>query len=263
MSIVERPRVRWLHGYTMNSSLWSGIWSLLPQFDHLGGDLPGHGVNPEGFGGRGLADVAEQLADELVAAGCRHLVGLSFGSMIALQVAISRPEVLDSLVLAAPTLAGPDSDAASALKYFQLTMAARLGAGPIQLADLWMAGPPDIFTGVNRDPVVREQVAAVVRRHRWTELGDGSMTGLRTGAVHDAPALGRIRAATTVVVGTQDMPAFLRNAEVVTAAVPTSRLVTVDGLGHLPLLERPDLTAPVIAAAVAEAGSRRFDDAVS
>src|SRR4029077_8416311 len=37
------PTVLWIHGYTLDSSLWADLWQRLPGYRHIGVDLPGHG----------------------------------------------------------------------------------------------------------------------------------------------------------------------------------------------------------------------------
>ena len=39
------PKVIWLHGYTLNSSVWLPLWRRLPGWTHIGIDLPGHGAS--------------------------------------------------------------------------------------------------------------------------------------------------------------------------------------------------------------------------
>ena len=39
-------KVLWVHGYTMDSSLWQPLWDELPGWHHFGIDLPFHGTSP-------------------------------------------------------------------------------------------------------------------------------------------------------------------------------------------------------------------------
>ena len=40
---THRRRILWLHGYTLDGSIWETLLSGLPEMDHLAPDLPGHG----------------------------------------------------------------------------------------------------------------------------------------------------------------------------------------------------------------------------
>ncbi|WP_037605765.1 alpha/beta fold hydrolase [Streptacidiphilus rugosus] len=240
------PAVLWVHGYTMDSSLWRPLWELLPGWRHIGVDLPGHGRSEPFPPGLTLPQVADRLALVATETGARRVVGLSFGSTSALQLAIQRPELVQRLVAAAPTLAGTANEPAAKRRYQQLTMLHRLTGPGEQLTDLWMQSPPDIFRGTERHPELRRRVRETVLRHRWTELADGSMDTL-TAHRHTTADLRLISAATLAVVGAEDMPAFTANAELLRDTVPDCRMLTVPDSGHLPLLERPETVADALA----------------
>jgi pimeloyl-ACP methyl ester carboxylesterase len=93
------PAVLWIHGYTMDSTLWRPVWDLLPGFRHIGVDLPGHG----GFGplrsDETLPSLAARIATQARALRARKVVALSFGSCVALENAAAEPRT-DQLVLA-------------------------------------------------------------------------------------------------------------------------------------------------------------------
>ncbi|WBP87621.1 alpha/beta fold hydrolase [Kitasatospora cathayae] len=241
------PAVLWIHGYTMDSTTWQPLWDRLPGYTHIGVDLPGHGGSAPLSPGLTLPALAGQLADVLKETGARSVVALSFGSMSALQLAIQEPSSLDRLVLAAPTLAGTPNEDSARVRYQQLAMLYRMVGPGEQLADLWMQSPPDIFTGTQRHPALRAALREVVARHSWAELGNRAMDTL-TAHRHTPEDLRRITARALVVLGDEDMPAFVRNAELLRDTVPDCRLETLKETGHLPLLERPEACAELIAA---------------
>ncbi|ARF79260.1 alpha/beta fold hydrolase [Kitasatospora aureofaciens] len=244
------PAVLWIHGYTMDSTTWQPLWDRLPGWTHIGIDLPGHGGSAPLPPGLPLTALAGQLAEVAKETGARSVVALSFGSMSAIQLAIQEPGLVDNLVLAAPTLAGTPNEDSARVRYQQLSMLYRMVGPGEQLADLWMQSPPDIFTGTQRHPALRASLREVVARHTWAELGNRAMDAL-TSHKHTAEDLRRITARTLVVLGDEDMPAFVRNAELLRATVPDCQLETLKETGHLPLLERPDASAELIAAHLA------------
>ncbi|GHF31172.1 hypothetical protein GCM10018790_06040 [Kitasatospora xanthocidica] len=244
------PAVLWIHGYTMDSTTWQPLWDRLPGWTHIGVDLPGHGGSAPLPPGLTLTALAGQLAGVAEETGARRLVGLSFGSLSALQLAIQEPSLLDRLVLAAPTLAGTPNEDSARVRYQQLAMLYRMTGPGEPLADLWMQSPPDIFTGTRRHPALRAALRSVVARHSWAELGNRAMDAL-TAHQHTADDLRRITARTLVLLGDEDMPAFVRNAELLHATVPDCTLETLTATGHLPLLERPEECAPLLAAHLA------------
>ncbi|MEV7970413.1 alpha/beta hydrolase [Sphaerisporangium sp. NPDC088356] len=241
----DGPAVLWIHGYTMDSSVWERLWASLPGWRHIGVDLPGHGRSGPLLPGTSLTRLAAELTALARAESARMVVAESIGSMIALQMAIDDPGAVRGLIIGSPTVAGAPAEPGTGEHYRALAMLARSGASGEQLADLWMTSPPDIFRGTERHPALRAGLRAIVARHAWKELRDGAMYGLSR-HVHTAEDLGGIRAATLVVVGEEDMPTFRSSAELLRATVPRCRTVTVPAAGHLCMIERPETVAPAI-----------------
>ena len=57
------PRVLWIHGYTMDHTVFAPIWAALPDWLHVGVDLPGHGATAA----FGPAETLQSLVDDLAA----------------------------------------------------------------------------------------------------------------------------------------------------------------------------------------------------
>jgi len=252
------PAVLWIHGYTMDASIWDELWTLLPGWRHIGVELPGHGQSPPLEPGATLSGVATQVADVCAATGARHVVALSFGSCVALQLAADYPDLVRRLVIGAPTIAGAPSEPGTDKRYRELAllrhMAPRLSAtipaGEL-LADLWMQSPPDIFRGTEAHPGLRARLRSVIVRHRWDELGTGAMQAVTRDAQTDDD-LRRVTAATLVFQGDEDMPTFFDNAARLERVLADCRVKPVPGAGHLVLLERPSAVAPALAGHLAD-----------
>ena len=230
--------VLWLHGYTMNGSIWAELWDLLPSRHHIGIDLPGHGGSAPIRQAEDLSVLARRLGEAAAAAGVRHVVGLSFGTILALQVAIELPNAFQTLALAAPALAGGPQDPASAERYVELMGAYRTGASGQQLAALWMRSPPDIFKSAEAHPDLHARLADVIATHGWQELETGSMLQLMHPA-QTTETLHRVQASTAVIVGDLELPAFRRCAEIIVGGVAGASFIELREAGHLCLLERP------------------------
>jgi pimeloyl-ACP methyl ester carboxylesterase len=247
--IVSGPgtRVLWIHGYTLDSSIWADAWARLSAWSHVGIDLPGHGASDVMTRGTTLIDLARGIGRVARSVQADHLIGLSFGGMVALQVAIECPDAFRSLTVNSPALAGGPQDRHAQVRHGELLRAYRdRGAGP-WLRDMWMTSPPEIFTGAAAHPALWQRLREVVGRHPWRELGDGSMEAL-TSHRQTPATLARIRMPTLVLVGLGDMTAFKRSAEMVRRSIPRCRRVYLPDAGHLGLVETPGAAAPLIEA---------------
>ncbi len=248
--------VLWLHGYTMDSSIWVDAWENLPEYSHIGVDLPGHGGSRPIRPGEELPHLARSLGSLARGHDVRHLVALSFGTLVALQLAIEQPGVFDSVVLAAPAIAGGPQDDAVGRRYVEVAMAyPAIGPGP-RLTSLWMKSPPDVFKGVEGRPHVAERLRRVIDRHAWTELADGSLRTLVT-HTQTREELGRVEAETLVLVGENDLAMSKESASLLRQWLPACERVDLPGLGHLCLIEDPVLAAQPIRTHLEVAKGRR------
>lgn len=230
--------ILWIHGYTMDSTVWYPLWELLPGFRHIGIDLPGHGRSGPLSGNATLPALAARVAEIVKAEDAPRIVGLSFGSCVALHLAVAYPSLVTRLALAAPTIAGGPPAAGAVSKEMQLSLLHRMAGPGRHMTRLWMTSPPDIFRGTEHHPELRDRLRRVIDGHGWAELENRAMRSLGAYS-HTDTELGRISAATLVLTGDEDMPEFRANASRLTAIVPDCTPVRVPQAGHLCLLERP------------------------
>jgi pimeloyl-ACP methyl ester carboxylesterase len=237
--------VLWFHGYTMDASVFADLWALLPGWRHVGLELPGHGASRPLRHDDDLHTVARAIAAAALEEGIRHLVGLSLGTVLALQVAMERPDDFASLTLAAPGLAGGPHEADVEARYLELaTSYRRRGCGP-HMTELWMQSPPDVFLHVNRRPALAADLRRVIDRHRWEEL-EGFGTRALTAPRQEPAAIGRVTASTLLLIGEDELPAHRACAAIIAGALPACEIGMIRGAGHLALLEEPEAAASAI-----------------
>jgi pimeloyl-ACP methyl ester carboxylesterase len=230
--------VVWVHGYTMSAKAWRPLWQRMPGFAHVGVDLPGHGATAPWPRTATLGDVGAAVADVMREHAATRLVGLSFGSAVALEATL-RGGPVDRLVMAAPTINEKVRDDPHARdRVMELARGRRAGLTSERLASIWMASPPDIFTGLSRHPEAWRHLADVIGKHTFDEYLNGSMIGILESEQDDA-MLRQVGARTTVIVGTDDMPRFIRNAERLRVGIADCTVHTLPGVGHIPLFEQP------------------------
>lgn len=240
---VSKPlRLLWVHGYTLDSTIWEPLWDCLPEISHVALDLPGHGQSPPFSKEVTLDSLGHAVLEAAETTAATDLVGLSFGGTVALQAAILAPTRFGSVFLASPGLAGGPEDRECADCHHELIqLAAARGRGP-WLRDRWMAVPPRIFEGTLTRPELPDRFSRIVNRHRWDELFTGCMAAMQT-ASQPPRALAAVRSRVFLIVGGEDMPAFVRAADLLRRRLQSVPVYYLDGSKHLSLLEEPFVSA--------------------
>lgn len=222
-------------------------------------DAPGTGESDAYPGLRRMPALARTVAGLLDRLGHDRVdvLGLSFGGMLAQQLAHTAPERVRRLVLVAtaPGVAGLGGVPgpphllylmATPARYvspeFHQRVAGRLYGGearrepgrhlggPYSPGPL-PVGPPGRSAWFDRPPAVQGYLAQLYALTAWTAL----------------PWLRRLRIPALVLAGDDDPIVPLANARILAGALPDARLEVVRGGGHLFLLERPEETAATVA----------------
>jgi 2-succinyl-6-hydroxy-2,4-cyclohexadiene-1-carboxylate synthase len=234
--------ILWIHGYTIDSTSWEEIWSQLPGWTHVGIDLPGHGGSAAAGPEATLREFGETLAEAAMRRNIRHVVGLSLGSMIALQLVLARPTAFASLTMAAPALAGGPVESAVGLRFMELRDTfRRRGRGP-WMTELWMRSPPETFA--HAPSSLHQRLASLIDRHSWTEF-DHARFGIAGFAYQsqDAGKLAQSTARLLILIGEKELEAFRKTAAILSAIRPDAKVVELAGAGHLCLLQAPEHAA--------------------
>jgi pimeloyl-ACP methyl ester carboxylesterase len=224
-----------LHGGWSDGRAWTPqLEDLSDEFDVLAWDTPGCGGSddpPDGTGLDGYADAAVGLLDVLGLSRV-HLGGLSFGSVLALEVYRRHPGRVRSLTLAG-AYAGwrgslPPEEVAARI--------ARIEAELDRPPDEWMDDYlPGFFAGPVPDATL-ELARSMMREVR------PQGTRRLLGAAADADlrdVLPSVAVPTLLLYGAEDARAPRPVAEAMDRALPRSRLVLVPGAGHDVALEAP------------------------
>jgi pimeloyl-ACP methyl ester carboxylesterase len=226
-----------LHGYVGDGlGTWSGeLDALSDGYTVIAWDAPGFASSsdpPESFT---LADYADCLAGFVKALDLDrpHVCGLSFGGGLALELYRRHPQVVRSLVLVS-AYAGWTGSLPSEVVEFRLTQALRLADLPAE--ELIGAVVPTLFSPSAPGEFVERFVAS---------MRDFHPAGLRATARSFARAdlrdvLPTIDVPTLLIYGGDDVRAPRDVAESIHAAIPRSKLVMIEGTGHVTNVEAPD-----------------------
>jgi 3-oxoadipate enol-lactonase len=170
-----------------------------------------------------------------------HLVGVSMGAGVAVEVALARPELVRSLLLVAPggaLRAGPPS---LELEAFWEAEEAALESGDIDGAveanlRTWVDGPDR--SPLDVDPKLRARVGAMQKR-AFELTADWADVEERLLEPRAAKRLAEIAAPTLVLAGDGDLTDIRETARRIAGDVARARLIEWPAVAHLPPLERP------------------------
>ena len=233
----EGPPLVLLHGGPTNGREWRNqLEGLSDEFTVVAWDMPGTGGSddpPEGFQPRDYADCLARFIDRL---GLRHphLLGLSFGSGLALELYRWHPEIPRSLVLASAYAGWSGSLPPEVAAQRKAQMTRMIDLPPDAWARDWL---PTLLTPAASADVVDELSGILAEFH---PAGQRTMLQSRW-AEHDVrEVLPRIAVPTLLLYGEHDVRAPAAVAEAMHTQIPGSEIVYIPEVGHMGHIERPD-----------------------
>ncbi len=229
------PVVTLSHSLAASLDMWEPqIAALTSRYRVLRYDTRGHGGSEVPPGPYTLDMLADDVLGLLAAQGVErtHFVGLSMGGMIGQAVALKRPDVLASLVLAdtschMPPASGPLWDARIAMAESRGMVA--LAEGTIER---WFTKP-----FIEGAPEVVDRVRMLIRTtppHGFASC----CQAIRT--LDYADRLHEIRIPTLIIVGAEDQGTPVAASEQMQAAIAGSKLVVLPSASHLSNIEQAD-----------------------
>jgi pimeloyl-ACP methyl ester carboxylesterase len=229
--------VLFLHGgFGFDSRSWAPqLDGLVDEFDVVAWDAPGCGESDDPPARFSLADYGDCVAGLIQEIGLDppHVVGMSFGSAVALACYGRHPERAKSLVLAGAS-AGWAGSLPQAEVERRIAHATEYAARPIE--DWVAAYLPTMFS----DSAAPE---AVTEAHELMSDARQAacLTGLRAMADADLrDILSRIDVPTLLLYGERDRRTPVAVGQALHAAIGHSRLVVLPRAGHLCHAEAPD-----------------------
>lgn len=225
-----------LHPLALSGELWLPMAeALADEFQVFALDLRGHGDSEWDGGAFTVEDLAADVAGVLdaLALPAASLLGLSMGGSAAVTFAGLFPERAGSLVLADTTAwYGEDAQSTWAERAERALNVPRKEQVAFQV-DRWFS--PSFRTG---SP---EEVDRVVRIFLGTDSGAHAAASTALGALDARHLLHAVRAPTLVLVGEDDYATPPAMAGLLAREIPGASLVTLPGLRHMALIERPSL----------------------
>jgi 3-oxoadipate enol-lactonase len=201
-------------------------------------DNRGSGCSDRPAGSFSVADMVGDVAAILDAAGIRraHVLGASLGGMVAQELAITRPERVDGLVLACTTPGWPFAYPMPAPSMRLIAATASLTADAALRRHT--ANALSARTAQHRP----ELVDRLLKLQGSRPVATGLLSAQAAAGARYAGQLrqARIRARTLILHGGADTVVDPRNAKLLAARIPGAQLVILPDLGHLLFWEDPD-----------------------
>ncbi|MBX3233079.1 MAG: alpha/beta fold hydrolase [Labilithrix sp.] len=233
------PAIVLLHGLLFDGGMWRGqIEALASRGRVLVFDGPGHGKS-EPAPRFMLEDHADALFDAFGELGVDRavVVGLSWGGMVGMRLALQHPEKVKALALLDTSASAEPLPEKIKNRAF-IALHRRLGfpyglylreVAPKMFASRTIAERPDLVLasykrvmGFHRGGMSRAAIAVMIHRK---DIKD---------------RLGRINVPTLVLCGAEDRATVPAESEAIAERVPGAELVLLDGLGHMSALEDPE-----------------------
>ena len=180
------------------------------------------------------------------------LAGCSQGGRIVLDATLAKPSRVEGLVLVDAAIGGapypPVTDARAKTLMAAYQMAEEAGDASEEnriAAHVWLDGPFESERRVG-GPV----------RELFFAMNHIAVTAPKIGTA-DVPQtaygnLGKIETPTLMVWGTFDVPSVIDNMKHAAKTIPNARICEIDGVAHLPNLERPGVFNAALADFVAK-----------
>ncbi|MGM0768761.1 MAG: alpha/beta fold hydrolase [Pseudomonadota bacterium] len=231
-----------IHGFGANKDNWTRLArELTDQFNVYAIDLPGHGDSSKALDlGYRFEDQVQHLARILDALDIdrSHMMGNSMGGAITALYAATFPGQIRSAVLFNP---------AGILDYES------------ELVDLVVEGDNPLIPkepgdfdrlmdfALEKRPFVPWPILGVMEQKAIAnrEVNEVIFAAIRDAGFESAfrEAITNVSAPVLVIWGKQDRVINYRNADSFVAAIPRSRKVILDDIGHAPMVEAPEESA--------------------
>jgi pimeloyl-ACP methyl ester carboxylesterase len=215
-----------LHGGLCTNEVWAAQTQPFAQhFRVIAPERRGHGHTADVAGPLTYTAMAADmigLLDQVVDMPA-HLVGHSDGGIVALMIAIARPDLVAKLVAISANY-DPSGIAPEIQDMF-----ARTAPDSTEMATLREPYEKHSPDGPEHWPIVYEKFVELIRREPNISLEE----------------LARISAPTLVLVGDDDI-VLLEHTVAMFRAIPKSELAVIPGTSHAVLTEKPELLNPIV-----------------
>jgi len=244
-----------IHGLAGSSRTWDAVTPTISErYDVIAPDLLGHGESAKPVGDYSLGAFASGLRDFLSVLGVPSvtIVGHSFGGGVAMQLAYQHPHLVDRLVLVGS--GGLGREVSWLLRLLTLPGAQYLM--PIGFPKPVVERANEVGRQLGRRDIHWPKLAELWRAYSSLAGAENRTAFVRTmrgviepsGQIVDASDRLYLAAhvPTLILWGDQDGMIPVSHAHAAHELIPTSRLEILEGVGHFPHVEAPDVFCEVL-----------------
>ena len=226
-----------LHGFPLDNRIWERVFPILEnEFDVVMPNLRGFGNSITDSSSFALSDMAEDIAELMDGLGIERgiFAGHSMGGYVALSFAQSFPGRLLGLGLIS-TQSSADSPEKKASRY--QTAAQVEERGVVILAE-------SMSDKLVADNELQKMVSEII----MTQPKSGILGAIRALAERQdhTPTLGTLNCPISIIHGDADLLIPVERAVEMNALCRKSTLTILEGIGHLPMLEKPSETSAAL-----------------
>jgi pimeloyl-ACP methyl ester carboxylesterase len=231
--VGKGPVVVLIHGHPFNRSMWAPqLTALRERYRVIAPDLRGYGASPVTAGTVTMAQLAADVSHLLDEAGIATaaLVGLSMGGLIVMELAAAEPQRWWAFGFIATT-AQPVTASETAARQASARTVEEQGMRP--LAEEMSAR---LF-----GPEPGEELTGTIMAMMLATSPSGAAAAIRGRAERPdyRPILDSLRARSLVCAGDHDAYSTAQVTSKLASCLRDPEVVILDGVGHLPNLERP------------------------
>jgi pimeloyl-ACP methyl ester carboxylesterase len=230
--VATKPAVVLIHGAGGDHLHWPHNIRRMGDYRVFAPDLPGHGKSG-GIGEQTIGGYAKIVADWLIEIGVSRavFVGHSMGGAIAQTLALDYADLVRGIVLV-----GTGSTLAVNPDLLEKLSVPSAFPNAVELIVKWSFSK-------DADEKLLRQVSQTMQKTRSTVVyGDF----VACSAFNAGERVKGIQTPTLVICGGEDKMTPIALSEELTANIPDAALVTVEGAGHMVMIEKPEEAAAAI-----------------
>jgi 3-oxoadipate enol-lactonase len=233
----EGPPLVFVHSGGFDRRLWDEqFFAFAKRHTVIRYDVRGHGESPPPSKPYSDAEDLYSLLQWLHISKA-HVVGLSLGGSIVIDLALAHPPMIDTLILVAPDVTGYAFSAEFTYGFIKVVTSIEQDDGA-PAGDLWLQS--SVLAPAMSNPAVARKLRAIARENARFWLINPLF---RRDSFVSPPAtqrLAEIHSPALLIVGDRHIPDVLNEARLLESGVAGIKKVVIPGAGHLVNMEKPE-----------------------